>query len=44
MNVPTTAGLARSGAQGAKPLLQELYRTRASAYTGAVRQFVEGYK
>lgn len=27
-----------------KPLLQNLYRTRASAYQRAVRSFVEGYR
>lgn len=27
-----------------KPLLQNLYRTRATAYQKAVRSFVEGYR
>lgn len=27
-----------------KPLLQNLYRTRASAYQRAMRSFVEGYR
>ena len=37
-------GAAKGGAQSAKPLLQNLYRTRASAYQQAVRSFVEGYR
>ena len=37
-------GAARGGAQSMKPLLQNLYRTRASAYQRAVRSFVEGYR
>ncbi len=37
-------GAAKGGAQSVKPLLQNLYRTRASAYQRAVRSFVEGYR
>ncbi len=37
-------GAAKGGAQSMKPLLQNLYRTRASAYQRAVRSFVEGYR
>ena len=37
-------GAAKVGAQSVKPLLQNLYRTRASAYQRAVRSFVEGYR
>ena len=43
--VPLLAvGAAKGGAQSVKPLLQKLYRTRASAYQRAVRSFVEGYR
>ena len=37
-------GVAKGGTDGVKPLLQDLYRTRASAYQQAVRSFVEGYR
>ncbi|BDA45108.1 hypothetical protein COCOBI_06-5880 [Coccomyxa sp. Obi] len=37
-------GVARSGAESVKPVLQQLYRTRAAAYQEAVRSFVQGYR
>ena len=37
-------GAAKGGATRVKPILQNLYRTRASAYQQAVRSFVEGYR
>ena len=37
-------GAAKGGATRVKPILQDLYRTRASAYQQAVRSFVEGYR
>ena len=37
-------GAAKGGADSVRPLLQDLYRTRASAYQQAVRSFVEGYR
>ena len=37
-------GAAKGGATSVKPILQNLYRTRASAYQQAVRSFVEGYR
>lgn len=30
--------------QGLKPMLQQIYETRARSYRDAVQQFVEGYK
>ncbi|KAK9908489.1 hypothetical protein WJX75_008593 [Coccomyxa subellipsoidea] len=38
------AGVARSGAANLKPMLQQLYRTRAAAYQEAVSSFVQGYR
>lgn len=40
----SAAAVARSGAESAKPALQELYRTRAAAYQEAVQAFVQGYR
>ncbi len=37
-------GVARSGAESVKPILQQLYRTRAAAYQEAVSSFVQGYR
>ncbi|CAL8469150.1 g8691 [Coccomyxa elongata] len=37
-------GVAKSGAESVKPVLQQLYRTRAAAYQEAVRSFVQGYR
>lgn len=37
----TAVGVARSGAESVKPILQQLYRTRAAAYQEAVRSFVQ---
>ncbi len=37
----TAVGVARSGAESVKPVLQQLYRTRAAAYQEAVRSFVQ---
>lgn len=37
----TAVGVAKSGAESVKPVLQQLYRTRAAAYQEAVRSFVE---
>ncbi len=37
-------GAAKGGATSVKPILQNLYRTRASAYQQAVRSFVDGYR
>ena len=37
-------GAAKGGADSMRPLLQDLYRSRASAYQQAVRSFVEGYR
>lgn len=38
------ASTARAGAQAARPVMRELYETRASAYRDGVREFVLGYR
>ena len=44
LSVMLAVGAAKGGADSVRPLLQDLYRTRASAYQQAVRSFVEGYR
>lgn len=39
-----TAQAAVQRGQGLKPMLQQIYETRARSYRDAVQQFVEGYK
>lgn len=39
-----TAKAAMQRGQGLKPMLQEIYETRARSYKDAIQEFVEGYK
>lgn len=38
------ASTARAGAEAVRPMLQQLYATRAAAYRDGVREFVLGYR
>lgn len=44
MHAAKTARAAVQKGQGLRPLLHQIYETRARSYQDAVQQFVEGYK
>lgn len=44
MHAAETAKAAVQKGQGLRPLLHQIYETRARSYQDAVQQFVEGYK
>ena len=44
MHAAETARAAVQKGQGLRPLLHQIYETRARSYRDAVQQFVEGYR